>query len=456
MYPLIVALAQLNALAISQAQAAPGARVLTLAQSIEIALHHNPRLRGAEAGASAKLDQARSVRGHLLPVVNVSAQYDWANMPGDGVNICQLGVDFAPPPQPGQAPRPPPNCGNGPFYPVHDLGFGLGTATVAQPLLGLLHVSQDYLATDDEADAAASDAKTTEAELREQIESGYLGLFEARALQAIAKSSADQLGEQQRIAQSRLAAGVLTKADLLRVGVAVANANQQQIQASVQEQISRASLLTLLGMPPTSTEVDFAEPTELDERRLPTEFDEADRYAREHRPELRSASFETSAAHHRLLARDFALLPELNAVASVIYLDGLPPGIPNVVEMWGLSLSWNVWEWGAGYYQTRAAAAQEDAMSMRLEGTQEQVSLEVDSRLAQEKAAANAVAVAKDAIAQAEEAYRVEASLVKAGEATTTDLLDAQAALTQARLNLVRARYQELRARSTLTRALGA
>jgi outer membrane protein TolC len=45
---------------------------------------------------------------------------------------------------------------------------------------------------------------------------------------------------------------------------------------------------------------------------------------------------------------------------------------------------------------------------------------------------------------------------VRAGAATTTDLLDAQAALTQAKLNLVRSRYEELRARSSLFRALGA
>jgi outer membrane protein len=84
------------------------------------------------------------------------------------------------------------------------------------------------------------------------------------------------------------------------------------------------------------------------------------------------------------------------------------------------------------------------------------VSLEVDQRMAEERAAANAVSVAQEAIQQAEEAHRVTEALVKAGSATTTDLLDAQSALTQARLNLVRAKYQELRARSALTRALGA
>jgi outer membrane protein TolC len=44
---------------------------------------------------------------------------------------------------------------------------------------------------------------------------------------------------------------------------------------------------------------------------------------------------------------------------------------------------------------------------------------------------------------------------VRAGTATTTDLLDGQAALTQARLNLVRARYARVKAALLLAHAAG-
>jgi outer membrane protein TolC len=71
------------------------------------------------------------------------------------------------------------------------------------------------------------------------------------------------------------------------------------------------------------------------------------------------------------------------------------------------------------------------------------------------RAATNAVEVAQAAIQSAEEAYRVTDALVKAGSATTTDLLDAQSALTTSRLNLVRARYDLAIARVSLNRAVG-
>jgi outer membrane protein TolC len=49
----------------------------------------------------------------------------------------------------------------------------------------------------------------------------------------------------------------------------------------------------------------------------------------------------------------------------------------------------------------------------------------------------------------------VTAVLLSAGSANTTDLLDAQSALTQARLNFARARYEYALARINLDRAIG-
>ena len=81
---------------------------------------------------------------------------------------------------------------------------------------------------------------------------------------------------------------------------------------------------------------------------------------------------------------------------------------------------------------------------------------EVSGRIDQLSAATAAIEVAKTALSSAEEAYRVTAEVVRAGSGTTTDLLDAQSALTQARLNLVRSKYQQALARVQLRRAMGA
>ena len=81
--------------------------------------------------------------------------------------------------------------------------------------------------------------------------------------------------------------------------------------------------------------------------------------------------------------------------------------------------------------------------------------MEVTSRSAQLEAAASAVTVADQTIASAQEAYRVTEAQARAGAATVTDLMHSQSALTQARLNLARAQYEQAIARVELERAVG-
>jgi len=89
------------------------------------------------------------------------------------------------------------------------------------------------------------------------------------------------------------------------------------------------------------------------------------------------------------------------------------------------------------------------------EDANRQVRGEVTGRMDQLRAAAAAaIDEAKRALTSAEEAYRVTA-LMRAGSGTTTDLLDAQSALTQARLNLLRSKYQRALSRVQLRRTMG-
>ncbi len=449
--PGLIALAVCSAApALSEVPGTAGtARTLKVEEAIALAIQNNPRMKAARAITVATEDQARSARGHLLPTVAVGVTYSDVNAK-ENLGVAQLLGNFLPQSGSGQGPRIPPEI------PLRGLQAGFGTVTVAQPVTGLLHLGEDYAAAADQADAAGEDAKAQEADLRLQVETGFLTLFEARALIGIAKASRAQLQDQLQLTEAQLKAGVLTRADVLRVQVAVANADQQTIQAEVQEQVAKASLLTLVGLPPDSRDVEFAEPAELESRTVPSEFPAADRFAQEHRHEIASAADNASAAHHALLSTGFHFVPDVDASGTYMRLQGVPAGIPQDLFLIQVGLNWPVWQWGATLYQTRAASERHDAAVARVEGTRQQVSLEVDERMAEERAAAHAVSVAQEAINQAEEAYRVTQALVRAGSATTTDLLDAQSALTQARLNLVRARYQDLRARSALTRALGA
>jgi outer membrane protein len=306
------------------------------------------------------------------------------------------------------------------------------------------------------AEATEAQLETARADLKASVETQYLRLFEAKALEDIAKASEGELSEQVTVTQARVSAGVLTTADLLRVQVAAANAKQQEIQAHSQGEIARANLLGAIGLPQSDTHTQFAEPTALLERghTAPPNVGDAERQADQARPELKEKQAQADAATHVQKGRLFSLLPEIDLEGAYLRTDGSIFNPPNAAFV-GVKANWAIFEWGASYYAEKAAAAQAEAARREAEAEQRQVGVEVASDLAQSRASAAAVDVAQQTIASAEEAYRVTQALLKAGSATTTDLLDSEAALTQARLNLTRARYEQAVAQVALSRSLG-
>lgn len=291
--------------------------------------------------------------------------------------------------------------------------------------------------------------------VREAIESGYLRLFEGRVALQVAQASQAQLGEQLTVAEARVQAGALTTADVLRVKVARANIRQQELQARVQESAARTALLTELDLP-LDAQVEFAEPTSLEaEAAQPVpSLPEATSQALDRRPELRAAMANAQAAEAASRARLAALLPEVDLEAAYIRIDGQAFAAKDQAYV-GVKATWPVWTWGAQWYAHRAAAHQAEAARLGRDDADHQVRAEVSGRLEQLDAATAAIDVARTALESAEEAYRVTAAVVQAGSGTTTDLLDAQSALTQAKLNLVRSRYGQALSRVQLRRALG-
>jgi len=409
-------------------------KLLSEEEAVAEALAKCSQVAAARARADAATDAARSLRGHMLPGVQVSDEQDRYRQPW----VATFNIGIQPPPR----------------LQARDLNTNTFAASVEQPLLGLARLSQDQAALSSAADAAELDVRATEADVREQVETGLLRLFEARALAGNAVASQEQLTQELQVMRAKLNAGVATNADVLRVEVAFANARQEEIQARVEEHTARASVLAVLGRGQDPT-VDFAEPELVEDAggRTP-ELGVAIEQAVARRPELASARLATRSARQRASARTLSLLPEIDLEAAYIHIQGesLAPGDSAYV---GLKASWNVFEWGAGHFDQRAAAERAVAAEAEQEGTRRRLEAEVSIRLAQVEAAANAVSVARTAIASAEEAYRVTQVLLQAGSATTTDLLDSQSALTRARLNLVRARYELAIARVQLERAVG-
>lgn len=407
-----------------------GVQHLTMDQTVELAVRSSSALEAAKARARSSEDQAKSVRGRLLPSINLSDELQrWDS----SFNL-------------------PPSFGG---IVARDITTNSFVAALGQPLLGLLHLTSDRAALSASAEASGMDAKTLEGNLRAGVRAQFLRMFEARALAGIARASQEQLREQQAVAKERLAAGVLTPADLLRLDVAAANARQQEIQARAAEQTARSNLLIALGRQPHDASVDFVEPVtpeKADEREgeLPLLVGRAV----QRRTELRSAALLAQAAEANSRSRTYHLLPDLDLEAGYMHITG-QTFVKKDSAFVGIKAGWQIWDWGADWYQHRAARAQASAARLQTDDARRQVEADVAAKLADVRATGSALETGRTTIGSAEEAYRVTTVLLAAGSANTTDLLDAQAALTQARLNFARARYEYALARIGLEHALG-
>jgi outer membrane protein TolC len=441
---------------------------ITVDQAVSLALRSNRRLLSTMKRATASHYAALSIGARLLPSVHLSEEYQHWNCPS-AIQLTRFGAGAecesaltrpAPPDLSAFSPLQQMQIGallgplSGPPIVVRQQDTNTFAAALNQPLMGLLHIGFDYAAARAAARANDAGVQTSRASVTQLVRTLFLQYFEARAQERIAAASVADLDEQVRLARVRLTAGVITNADLLRVQVAAANARQQEIVAEAQAVVAKTTLFDAVGLA-VDANLELIEPTELlamPASGLPDE-QAATQRAELHRPEIAQARLSSRSAAQTRRARYLSLLPEVDAEGSYLRIDGqlfVPP------NQWfvGLRASWAIWEWGATYFQARLASQQAEALAIDLDNQRRTVAVEVRNILAQTRAAAAAVGVAEKAISSAEEAYRVTRALLQVGSATTTDLLDSQAALTTARLNLARAQYELAIQRVALTRAI--
>ncbi len=422
----------------SLAESAP--RALTIDDAVALALKTSPRLGAARARAEAGDVGAGSVGRRMLPSIHVSDEAQLWNAP--------FIIPF------------PASGGGTQLFKVRNKETNTFVASFDQPLLGLFRADDEFTTLTEQAAGDRAQIAASEADLRATVETQFLRVFEAQALEQIAGASVHELGDQVTVARARLASGVITNADLLRIEVAVANAQQQALEAHSQGVTARAQLFAAIGLGPTDTaELTLVEPA----ARLAAARSRARApslasllpQAEAHRPELARQAHLVLAAERQVGARTYALFPDIDLEGAYIRTDGQLFAPPNSAYV-GLKANWAIWEWGASDLQRKAAAIQADAAHRDQEMLARQIESELTASLAQGEAAHGAVDSADKAVASAEEAYRVTDAALKAGAATTTDLLESQSALTQARLNLTRAQYELVLSDVALAHATGA
>jgi outer membrane protein len=288
-------------------------------------------------------------------------------------------------------------------------------------------------------------ARVVEQELVFEVTQTFLLVRKTRALQGAADAAVKAFETNAELARQREKGGTALKADLLDVEVRLAQAQDDVVQVRNANELARHALRNLLGL--ESGSVDVAET--LPKLGVPG----ADAMA--NRPEFVVALEKERALEAGVDAAKAGGRPQVNAFGSVENNRGSAFDGQGSNYTVGVVAQWNLWDGRLTKGKVAEAtaellAAREETRKVRLG-----IALEVDQARLGLRAAEERLRVSARVVEQADESVKLTRERFEQGLGLASQLIDAETALTGARVRRVEAETNRLIAVAALRRSLG-
>ncbi len=305
---------------------------------------------------------------------------------------------------------------------------------------------KSYEAAKNTFQAALNDARLN-------ARTAFIAVLRAKAGVGVYKQALQDANERLKQGQLLLEQVQVAKVDVNRLDAAVAQAKSDLLVAQNTLQLAKNALNVALARP-VNTPVEVQDLAELPVAALAAErYDSA---AQDFRPEILSAKKQVESLALVRRATESTLNPSLNiGVTQNRNID--PQGLSAQDSQMILSLGLTVPLYDSGATRARVKQARQDEATAQVSLQQLQLNISQEVRNAY-ASLENAKARLDNANRQqslAQEVFRLAGVRQNAGEGTYVDVIDAETALTQARNNVVSARYDWLVAYAQLQRAVG-
>ena len=336
-------------------------------------------------------------------------------------------------------------------------------ATLQQPLFTGFKLLNNARAASRLADAAAEDEANDEAEVVVTVTSAYWMEYQTIENRKAVGENVARLEAYERDTKNLMQAGLATRNDLLKVEVQLSNARLTLLDASNDVQIALMNLNIAIGEPLENDIVPVSIPGGEDSASAADpgkEMASLTGAAGRNRPDLAAMKLRVDAAEASLHAAQGGWWPQIYLSGSYYYSrpnSRIVPARDEFTGTWdvGVTLQFDVWNWGLTGYQTDQARASLIQNQWLYEQMKENASLEVRKNALTESRAREKVGVARLGVEQADENVRSTDEKYAKGAASSTDVLDASVALLQARTNLTGALVDLELAYTRLLKSLG-
>jgi outer membrane protein len=437
---------------------------LTSKQAAVAAAKQSPTAAAARTKVDSAQAQIEGVTWRYLPTLTVSASYTHLS-PQPTVGEAQP-FNIVVSQTPGQVTD------------IADLFAFDGTQAFVQQVdqfslnAGLNVPISDYLLNLSKASKGAKTAKRS-AELNEKAERvnsaanarlAYYDWASARLQAEETGKSVERAQKQKQTLEAQLATGRSARADVLRADAFLANTELDQKRAESAEVIARERLNVLMTggehiQPKWDIGEDLLQEESVDSVGTQS-IEELQREALATRLELKSMRATAAALMERAGVERSNIYPRLDAFANATYANPNPRVIPQVAEWigsWdvGARLSWTLNSIGTQGNQAKQSEASAREFLAQADGMEQALRGEVLSAYHLYREATLATSTARRGVVAAEVAYRDRIILFENGRATSLDLLEAESALVEARVALVRTYVLVRSSRVRLEHAVG-
>lgn len=301
--------------------------------------------------------------------------------------------------------------------------------------------------------AARSEVRLTEQETLQNGATVYMDVLRDTAVLSLRKNDISVLKEQLRVTRDRQELGDVTSTDVAQAQAALARAETEFFTAQATLEISVANYRRIIGIEPR-----HLEPASAIEHLLPSSVEQAVAIALVEHPAVVAALHQVDAADLGVKIGEGALLPTLSANVRVSQQYDSYLGIPGTRQFTAQvsgTLNVPIYQGGGEYASVRQAKAQSGQARWNADMQRDSVRANVASSFARLKAARSSIVSSRAAVKAAELALRGVRDEAQFGQRTTLDVLNAQQALLNARVDLVSAQRNQVVASYAALGAVG-
>jgi len=393
-------------------------RTLTLDEAVQLGIQNSKQLKRSQYKIDEALTRVEQAKDARLPSAKVSFQYLHALMLSRVIEI--------------------PGVTKDPVKLPFDFPAYMGTLSVSEPIFAGNQFKYARQSADLMVQMSRMDADKDKDDITWIVVESYINYNKILQNQLIvAQNMQDVQGKLEEITKYE-GQGLATKNDVLRYQLQQSQLQLTEIELENNRRIANYNFNVLLGLP-DSTQLILPAPTyKLNENPV---FTDLLQQAETNRRELQDISYQTKLSDINVKQIRDKRLPTVAATGGLYYINPTGQVIPthnNLIApiTLGIGASWDIGTLYTNKNKEKEAAIQRQELNTAKDQQLDEIHKDVNKNYILYKQSLEKIKVLQDAVTQAEENERITESKFKNNLVNTTDRIDAQTLLYQARVNL--------------------